>query len=112
MFDFCKRRTKNNNDNLLFTGVQVNGRNISGNGILVVFNHGVSMEIKATKDVMSILFLGSPDLRNDTKGLMGTWNDNPDDDYLLPDGTILSSTSTTEELHPFGQSCKYIHIGL
>ena len=78
-------------------------------GVLVVFDQGASIKLTATKDIMSILFLGPQAFKNNTSGLLGTWNDNPDDDFIFPDGvTLLPPDSTTLDLHAFGQSCKYI----
>ena len=56
-------------------------------------------------------FVATPgdDYKNTTKGLLGTWNDNPDDDYTLPDGTVLSSSSKLRKIHfEFGVKCEYI----
>ena len=43
-----------------------------------------------------------------TKGLLGTWNGNPQDDFTLPDGTVLSSDASPEDVHyKFGLKCKF-----
>ena len=42
-----------------------------------------------------------------TKGLLGNWSGNTDDDYLLPNGTILSPSLTDEQIHfDFGEKCE------
>ena len=47
--------------------------------------------------------------KNTTKGLLGTWNDDPGDDFTLPDGTVLPSSSTLRQIHfGFGVKCKQI----
>jgi len=41
--------------------------------------------------------------------LLGTWNDDPDDDFTLPDGTVLPSSSSLRDIHfKFGVKCNYI----
>ena len=42
-----------------------------------------------------------------TKGLMGNWSGSTDDDWLLPNGTILPPPLTDEQIHfDFGEKCK------
>ena len=49
------------------------------------------------------------DYKNATKGLLGTWNDNPDDDFALPDGSVLQTSSTARAIHfEFGVKCKHV----
>ena len=92
------------------TGVSVTGRNISSTGILVVFDGGVGLELKATEGAMSILLTAPESFQGQTQGLMGTWNGNANDDFLTPNGTLLPITLTTEEIHyEFGLPCM-IHI--
>ena len=59
-----------------------------------------------------MLFVVSPaiDYKNATKGLLGTWNDNPDDDFALPDGSVLQPSSTARAIHfEFGVKCKHVY---
>ena len=61
--------------------------------------------------MLSFVVTPAEDYKNATKGLLGTWNDNPDDDFTLPDGTVLSSSSTPKEIHfGFGVKCKCIEM--
>ena len=74
-----------------------------------MFDQGVGIEIKASDGALSILLVVPDSFRNETKGLMGTWNGDDNDDFLTPDGITLSSNLTTEELHTqFGLLCKII----
>ncbi|XP_072026993.1 uncharacterized protein [Amphiura filiformis] len=89
-------------------GVSVSGLNIAETGVLVLFDGGVSLQLRTTigtSRVMSVLFLGPESFKGHTEGLLGTWNDNPDDDLLTPSGTIVPSDSSTEDIHyQFGQT--------
>ncbi|XP_072038790.1 uncharacterized protein [Amphiura filiformis] len=83
-------------------GVSISGNNIEEDGVLVLFHRGVALELKATSGtnrVMSILFVAPQSFREHTTGLLGTWNDNPGDDFTTPAGTVISSDATVEELH-------------
>jgi len=58
--------------------------------------------------MLSFVVTLGDDYKNNTKGLLGTWNDNPDDDFTLPDGTVLPPSSTPKAIHfDFGVKCKY-----
>ena len=88
------------------TGVSVTGRNISSTGILVVFDGGVGLELKATEGAMNIFLTAPESFLGQTQGLMGTWNGNASDDFLTPENITLPSNLTTEELHyQFGLKC-------
>ena len=81
------------------------------NCLEVSFPSSTSVQFCEKKEMMSFVVTPGDDFKNKTKGLLGTWNDNPDDDYTLPDGTVLSPTSTLREIHfRFGVKCKYICI--
>nr|XP_054773489.1 sushi domain-containing protein 2-like [Lytechinus pictus] len=82
-----------------FSGVSVTGRNITSDGIVITFDQGVGLTMKASEGAMSILLVAPESFLGQTQGLMGTWNGNSSDDFLTPNGTLLSPNSTTEELH-------------
>ena len=63
--------------------------------------------------MLSFVVTPADDYKNNTKGLMGTWNDDPEDDFLLPDGTVIPSSSTSRAIHfEFGVKCEYTPISL
>ncbi|XP_030835519.1 sushi domain-containing protein 2-like [Strongylocentrotus purpuratus] len=82
-----------------YSGVSVTGRNITSDGIIVAFDGGVGLNLKASEGAMSILLVAPDSFRGQTQGLMGTWNGNPSDDFLTPQGSFLSPNLTTEQLH-------------
>ena len=47
--------------------------------------------------------------RNLTKGLLGNFNGVKDDDFVLPDNTILNSDLTDRQIYEdFGPKCKFL----
>ena len=88
------------------------GRDISLRGILLIFDSGASLELKATQGInraMTIQFLVPESFRDRTKGLLGTWNGDQDDDLTSPDGSVLSADASTQTIHDeFGQLCELI----
>jgi len=59
---------------------------------------GVIIELSADEAVLTAFSVLPQFFRNKTRGLLGTWNGNRDDDFTLPDGSDISSTSTQEEI--------------
>ena len=87
------------------------GRNLSVSkpekGCLQVsFPSTMSVKFCEKKEMLSFVVTPADDYKNTTRGLLGTWNDDPDDDFTLPDGTVLPSSSTLREIHfGFGVKC-------
>ena len=74
---------------------------------LMVFPSGISVTVKVVSGALSIVFEAPRSFKNVTKGLLGTWNGNPEDDFLTPNGTILPSNASSKDIHNnFGLSCK------
>ena len=46
------------------------------------------------------------EFREDTRGLLGNNDGNPDNDYVFSNGYSLHANATESEIFPFGQSCK------
>ena len=75
------------------------------------FKNGLVVITKAANDILSFQ-LSIPELFfNKTKGLLGVWNGNSEDDFLRPDGTRIS-TDLDESIifEEFGEKCMYIII--
>ena len=73
----------------------------------VSFPSTTSVQFCEKKEMLSFVVTLSEDYKNSTRGLLGTWNDDPDDDFTLPDGTVLSPSLTSREIHfNFGVKCK------
>ena len=92
-----------------FRGVGVT-RNINGS-ISVTFTGGYHLEVVAQNGFLSLIKASLPDgEKGMTRGLMGNYNDNPDDD-LIPRGESVSlpTNSTIQKIHyDFGLSCELL----
>ena len=77
------------------------------NCLEVSFPSTTSVQFCEKKEMLSFVVTPGDDYKNTTKGLLGTWNDNPDDDFTLPDGIFLPPSSTSREIHfGFGVKCE------
>jgi len=71
-----------------------------------MFENGVVIIIKASNDILSFQLSVPQSFHNSTKGLLGVWNGNQDDDFLKPDGTTLSIDSDESAIFKqFGEQC-------
>ena len=74
----------------------------------VSFPSTTSVIFCARQEMLSFVVSTGEDSKNSTKGLLETWNDNTSDDFTLPDGTVLSPSSTDREIHfGFGVKCEF-----
>ena len=79
------------------------------NCVEVYFPSTTSVQFCEKREMLSFVVTLSEDYRNSTRGLLGTWNDYPNDDFTLPDGTVLSPSSTSREIHfDFGVKCELL----
>lgn len=44
-------------------------------------------------------------LKNKTTGLLGNYDDDPYNDFSLPNGTILNANMTEREIFQYGKKC-------
>ena len=73
----------------------------------VTFKSGSGVDFCEAKGMMSFVVTLDEVYFNKTRGLLGTFNDNPDDDFTLPNGTVLSPNLTSIQIHDdFGLNCK------
>ncbi|XP_070553577.1 sushi domain-containing protein 2-like [Ptychodera flava] len=81
---------------------EISDRNSTQAIITISFHYSeISMQFTATEGLMlmSFMFFGPPSLKGNTEGLMGLWNDNPDDDLMTPDGSFVPVNSSLREIH-------------
>ena len=81
------------------------------NTYLVTFTEGVTLEVKAENEFLSLIKISLPrSLNGRTRGLLGNFNGNPSDDLVPRNKTVLDSlptNSSLEDIHNlFGVSCE------
>lgn len=75
--------------------------------ITALFPSGISVTFASISKTLAIAFDGPDEFKNRTRGLLGTWNDDPSDDFMLPDGTVLSADASPQRIHyEFGLKCE------
>lgn len=77
------------------------------NCVEAFFPSTTSVTFCENKQMLSVVISLAESYRGTTKGLLGTWNDDPNDDFTLPDGTVLPPSLTAREIHfGFGVKCE------
>ncbi|XP_077868996.1 sushi domain-containing protein 2-like [Saccoglossus kowalevskii] len=77
----------------------------------VFVTSGISVQFTASSGIMmmSFVLIAPQTLMSNTQGLLGTWNNDPDDDFTRPDGVYISTTLSLHDIHyHFGMHCKYV----
>lgn len=89
---------------------KVSVHSLGSSAISVLFEGGLMIQAQNRDNFLLIRIASLPiSYRNNTKGLLGVWNGDPDDDLQKPDGTLLSPESTLQEIHKsFGELCMWL----
>ncbi|CAD5122659.1 DgyrCDS11069 [Dimorphilus gyrociliatus] len=76
----------------------------SNSSLQVVFRNQISLSLEAKVQQLDIRIALPEELKKESvSGLIGTFNGNMSDDFVQPDGTILSENSTERELFTYGK---------
>ena len=70
-----------------------------GNRYSFVYPKGDQLIATMTENRINVSLFLSPERRDTVRGIFGTYNDNPDDDLLKSDGTVLTSPISPEQLY-------------
>jgi len=93
------------NDSAAFISGYISIRNDSGTLILSASSEASVMVSIQTSFIRTVIELPES-FMNDTRGLLGYFNGNPEDDFRLPNDTTLPQNLTEEEVYRFGLQCK------
>ena len=82
-----------------------------GESITALFPSGITVTFASVSKTLAIAFDGPDEFKNRTRGLLGTWNDDPSDDFTTPDGTVLPADATPQQIHyDFGLKCEPLYF--
>ncbi|XP_037353011.1 sushi domain-containing protein 2 [Talpa occidentalis] len=74
----------------------------SGDKVSVMLSSGAGLEVNIRGQFLSVSVLLPENFLNNTRGLLGTLNGDPKDDFTLPNGEVLSPNASSQELFEFG----------
>jgi len=93
-------------EGLDFTGMSIERSDVNNNTVVVSFPSGFSIEVSPGIRLLQLSVSAPDDLMNNTEGLLGTFNGIKTDDLQYPNGTVISSNATEEEIFHLGQEWK------
>lgn len=77
----------------------------NGNHTWLKYNSSFQFNVDFSLGI-SVRKKSSGPYRGQMEGLLGNYDGDPDNDFILYNGSILPTTASEEELYNFGQSCK------
>lgn len=88
----------------VFPGVFVFSPNPTN--VTVMFPSGTGVEVRAGQGVMTLTVLLPHNLQNHTQGLLGTMNDDPEDDFTSSSGVIIPLNSSAQDIFTYCAGCE------
>nr|XP_058151631.1 mucin-4 isoform X3 [Dasypus novemcinctus] len=81
---------------------------LTRNGSLVSANFDgmVTISVLALSNILHASSSLPEEYQHHTEGLLGVWNGNPDDDFRMPNGSIIPQGSTEETIFHYGMTWK------
>nr|XP_045243238.1 LOW QUALITY PROTEIN: mucin-4 [Macaca fascicularis] len=94
--------------------VNATGVLLSRNGSVVSasFDGWAAVSVIALSDILHASASLPPEYQNRTEGLLGVWNNNPEDDFRMPNGSTVPPGSSEETLFHYGMTWQINGTGL
>ena len=92
--------------NASFSAAQAEVTRASNDSITTVLSNGASVTVTITAGIPNFVLRMPQEFRGIGRGLLGNFNGNSTDDFIYPNGTVLSSDATDRMIHEFGQTCE------
>lgn len=75
--------------------------------VSIMLSSGAGLEVGIQGPFLSVTVLLPDKFLTHTRGLLGTMNDNPMDDFTLQDGQVLPPNASAQQLFQFGANCEW-----
>ncbi|XP_059507113.1 uncharacterized protein LOC125457750 isoform X2 [Stegostoma tigrinum] len=104
-----------NNDMVQFVPDTADNQEIFRNGtfflekngnasVTASFGSGISLTVTAQFEMLLAITNLPEKFMNMTRGLLGVWNDNPNDDFTMPNGSVIPKTSKESTIFNYGMT--------
>ncbi|PKU39809.1 mucin-4 [Limosa lapponica baueri] len=77
---------------------------VNTSSITAVFDGAIAISISANSGILSVVCSLPSQYQNSTKGLLGVWDNDPADDFQMPNGTSIPVNSSEEEVYSYGMT--------
>ncbi|KAL3832136.1 hypothetical protein ACJMK2_023807 [Sinanodonta woodiana] len=79
-------------------------RDDSSRTITIVFSTDISLNITVGVKMLAVSVMLPTEYKGKSRGLLGNFDGNPDNDFMFPNGTVLSSNATERDIFKYGQT--------
>lgn len=69
----------------------------------MIFSNGLTAGVQLKNEMFQLVIESAAHYKNNFKGLLGNFNDNPADDFKAPNGSVTPSTSTEADIYNYGK---------
>ncbi|KAK3588474.1 hypothetical protein CHS0354_035649 [Potamilus streckersoni] len=73
-----------------------------------VFSSGISLNVSVGVQMLSVSVVLPTEFKGQPKGLLGNFDENPDNDFQCPNGTTLPSNISEQDIFKYGQTWEVI----
>lgn len=74
-----------------------------------IYFSGISLMVSISVKMLTLTTFVPKALKNKTKGLLGNYDDDPYNDFTLPNGTVLNANITERDIFHYGKTCTYLN---
>ena len=79
----------------------------SDDDLVIATSSGASVMVSVSSSILHLAVEVSDNFINSTQGLLGNFNGDSSDDFFLPNGSVLSNSSSERELFDYGKLCEF-----
>ena len=79
----------------------------SDDDLIIATSSGASVMVSVSSSILHLAVEVDDNFINSTEGLLGNFNGDPSDDFFLPNGSVLSNSSSERELFEYGKLCEF-----
>ena len=98
------------NDSLFFGDNSVSVNQTSNNTVAVTFMTEITVEVAVQVGLLSFVVVLPEQFMMQARGLLGNFDGNSTNEFVLRNGTMIPDSSRDREIHNFGQSCECIFV--
>ncbi|XP_051047574.1 mucin-4 [Phodopus roborovskii] len=84
----------------------------NGSQVSASFDGTVAISVIALSNILHASTSLPEEYRNHTRGLLGVWNDDPEDDFRMPNGSTIPRNSSEETIFHYGMTWQINGTGL
>lgn len=84
----------------------------NGSQVSAIFDGTVAISVIALSNILHASTSLPEEYRNHTEGLLGVWNDHPEDDFRMPNGSTIPGNSSEEAIFHYGMTWQINGTGL